>query len=81
MTKAKAYCLSHDTIAVRSESAFSGVEVKGIEWEDGEQYMYYVDVAGDSRTYHRAMIKVNNRSRYYITRLGRYLFLDEIVRV
>lgn len=79
MTK-KEYCESHSVCSVWGDSAFSSVEVHGIEAEGVEDYVYYVRVSGSKRTYHKSKIRYYD-SRPYFSYFAQDIFLDEVLKV
>ena len=79
MTK-KEYCESHPVCGLWSDSAFSDVEVHGIEYEDYEYYVYYVRILCDKKTYHKSKIRYYD-DRPYFSYFAQDIFLDEVMRV
>lgn len=79
MTK-KEYCETHSTCGIWSDSAFSGIEVHGIEQEDYEDYVYYVRTLDSKKTYHKSKIRYYN-NRPYFSWKDIDIFLDEVLRV
>ena len=79
MTK-REYCETYPICSTWSDSAFSGVEIHGIEHEGCDNYVYYVRVLGDKRTYHKSKIRYyNNRS--YFSWKDVDIFFDDIIRI
>ena len=79
MTK-KEYCETHPVCGLWSDSAFSGVEVHGIEDVECESYAYYVHIAEDRRTCHKSKIRYYD-NRPYFSYFAQDIFLDEVMRV
>lgn len=79
MTK-KEYCETHPTCGLWSDSTFSGIEVHGIEQEGVEDYVYYVRITCDKKTYHKSKIRYYN-NRPYFSWFAQDVFLHEVLKV
>ena len=79
MTK-KEYCETHPVCGTWADSAFSGIEIHGIENEDYDDYVYYVRVLSSKKTYHKSKIRYYD-DRPYFSWFAQDIFLDEVSKV
>lgn len=79
MTK-KEYCETHPIWGIWGDSAFSDVEVHGIEQEGVDDYVYYVRISDSKKTYHKSKIRYYD-NRPYFSWFAQDIFLDEVLRV
>lgn len=78
MTK-KEYCETHPILSLWSDSAQSGIAVCGYEY-GVYNYVYYIRVLGDKRTYHKSKIRYYD-NRPYFSWKDIDIFLDDVSRV
>lgn len=69
-------------IAVYSDSAFTGVGILSIEYENGETYCIneYVSSNGVRKSKNKVYTDFSNSNRNYIKKYGRKYYLDEFMR-
>ena len=79
MTK-KEYCETYPIWGVWPDSAFTGIEVHGIERDSCEDYVYYIRILGNKRTYHKSKIRYYD-NRPYFSWKDVDIFLNEILKV
>ncbi len=76
----KQYCESRESIAYYS--GLNGLEIKGIEWEGEEGYIYCVSGAwGNGKVFHRCKIHYTRDGAAFFRVHGYRVPLDECIRM
>ena len=74
------YCNTHEAVAYYS--GFGGLEIHGVEYENGEDYVYAVSGAWCSKkAYHKLKVYSTVSGKDYIKLHGYRIPLEECIRI